>query len=130
MTKRYFYTDPLAAAWMAQHFEMKILAPVTKANGDSGESDRPLPVWCWGRKVEQALSDRDFISERYYIHAESVGRLAPKVDDVCLLAEDGEPDTHQYIWDLDLIAQGVHQVKRILQREGVVFHWPESEDVE
>ena len=43
MSKRFFYTDPLAAAWMVRYHGLKIHGPVLKAPGERAISTRPMP---------------------------------------------------------------------------------------
>lgn len=54
---RHFYTDPLAAAWMAKHFGMQITRThCHREDGTFGESTRPVPIWLLARDVENQVS--------------------------------------------------------------------------
>lgn len=134
--ERYFYTDPLAAAWMAKHFGMQIFAPVFAAGtGKYSQSRTPLPVWCWARKIEQAELAKNTDGERYYIHPDSLHLLEPRVGDVVQFTAcdyANQPGLQQsrvwwkpYLdkWSLPQDAGNI----RIIQRDGKPFHWPEKE---
>lgn len=65
MTKRYFYTEPLAAAWMMKHHDMQI---VDKYADEIGEAFRRDPsVW---------------LDPPYYVHADSLHLLEPQGGDL------------------------------------------------
>jgi hypothetical protein len=78
--KRYFYRDPLAAAWMAKHFGMKF----TDAEGERifarmgrnlyRKERRPAET---GRFYEVAV----FV-DKVYIHPDSLPLLEPQENDV------------------------------------------------
>ena len=109
MAERYFYTDPLAAAWMAKHFGMRL---------------RPD---CYS---ERALPDGEDITRfahhafggRFYVHPDSLHLLEPREAD--LYATDigcgWLATTPSESWK----RQVGHF--RIVQRKGMAFFWPES----
>ena len=76
---RYFYTDPLAAAWMTKHFGMKVHADVWQAD-EYCESRRPVPLWVWARKIEQFAKEE--CRERFYVSPDSLPLLTPRVGDM------------------------------------------------
>ena len=118
MTARYFYCDPLAAAWMQEHFGMRFVSR------DSGkEFEKSLLVFNAGSPVESIRK-----GQVYVVHPESLPLLEPKLGDLVFA---GRPDN-----DLGEIlefgpfvhkeAQAHLRVVEIIQRDGKAFHWPES----
>lgn len=108
MTKRYFYTDPLAAAWMAKHFGMFFIHPY------DGDAFCDEAVAGWG------------ISP-VYIHPDSLHLLESQVGDlihVVTYCLDDEPYDHHAI-----VYRDEQRVKdaEVVQRNGIAFHWPECE---
>ena len=134
MEKRFFYKDPIAAAWMAKHFGMK------------------FEGWYWNN--EQFVFENDDVDledTTLYIHAESLGLLEPKAKDLVFYGygvypHSGEawdevrailkPDNELYPTlgddgDYMLLDGGDHRsierLNRIIQRDGKAFFWPELE---
>ena len=112
-----YYTDPLAAAWMAKHFRM---------NFHTGGGD-----FCKFQlhATGQGYREQHFglNADRWYIHPDSRHLLEPAVLDLCLIQVEGEAEEDTcFLWDLDLVARGIHRVKRIIERDGVAFMWPQS----
>src|SRR4051794_27664391 len=70
VSRRYFYTDPLAAAWMAKHFGMIFLAGEYECRHNSDLS-------CYDSWPEPDDPDK------FYIYPESLPLLEPQVGDVC-----------------------------------------------
>jgi hypothetical protein len=115
---RYFYTDPLAAAWMARHFGMRF------QNQNNG--------------IE--VMDRDIIRHaatgnvcRIHVHADSRHLLEPDDLDIGL---DGSGYIFKHIigswWIQDTEANRYLEPQglvRIIQRGGKPFFWPETEPV-
>jgi len=142
--KRFFYTDSLAAAWMAKHFGMKF-----------GIKHKGVVQWnCIGKLDEpfgplQRPEDiLDPISESVplYIHPDSLHLLEPQVGDLFRFSNKGpiyecvcDVDKHVarigYIpnppqWELSQTKQYIGDLRfRIIQRNGASFMWPESEEV-
>ncbi len=143
---RYFYTDPLAAAWMAKHFGMKfgILYKGQVVWNCIGQIDRP-----WG-PLESVADIIDPISqhEALYIHHDSHALLEPQAGDLifydnlhggeawdefrCIITPDDE--RYPYVGTgepLMLMDGGEHPYRkelcRIIQRNGIPFHWPDVE---
>jgi hypothetical protein len=137
--KRIFYTDPLAAAWMAKHFGMKF------ADGEG----RTASVWY---DTDGVFVSWDSIIpiERAYIHPDSRPLLDPCVGDILRLYfySPEEDDKHGavmtgfYAGGREAITwfrapkdggieKQLHKIDdhqwRIIQRQGTSFHWPESE---
>lgn len=112
---KYFYTDPLAAAWMAKHHEMDF-------EGLSWMEEE----FCF------ALHDPENEPSHYYIHPDSLHLLEPQVDDVI---RDDVDHEYQTVWK-DEKGLGMDTSKGtaspsgiIIQRNGKAFHWPEVEEV-
>lgn len=80
MTKRYYYTDPLKAAWMCQNFNFKITAPVNNiCSADYEQSRQSIPMWLWGRYIEKyAQRKNDF---KYHIMDNCHELLKPQIGD-------------------------------------------------
>lgn len=117
---KYFYTDPLAAAWMAKHHGMK-----TKSHSVlNGIVDD---------QISDYLMDADVGSDcHYYIHPDSLHLLEPQVGDVISgIGGSGKLRTRivqEVIEGAEdnasaLIAKGC----TIIQRNGIAFMWPEGE---
>jgi len=118
---RYYYTDPLAAAWMAKHFEMKL-----------GWYNHGR--WCKHSSIEDMVCHP---LSMYYIHPESMPLLEPKDGDKLYGPCGGElfsvesypwPEVDQHI-SIDF-AQTliVESGFRTIQRDGKPFFWPEIEN--
>lgn len=128
---RYYYTDPLAAAWMAKHFGFTYVAPDGEpAMGIEG-------VWLC---AELGLT-------RFYIHPDSVGLLEPREGDVIDMRPDGfchiflpdndydgldtqHGDIAEHFTSNATMKGDVPMIEtdwKIIQRNGIPFHWPEVE---
>lgn len=128
--KRYYYTDPLAAAWMARHYGMmfgirhyeKIIWDC-EAQGMSGDWH---PIKDWEHIAADAADGN--AQPAYYIHPDSLHLLEPQVGDlvrwgynrkdVCegVFTWSSSADLHSDNWG------------QVFQRNGIAFHWPESEE--
>jgi hypothetical protein len=97
--KRFFYTDLLAAAWMAKHFGMRFW---------SGDHEIHLLPFVDSQK-----------KGRWLLHPDSLLLLEPRAGDlltgrnrkVFMIYEGGESLPHA----------------RVVERNGIAFMWPESE---
>ena len=105
--QKFFYTDPLAAAWMWGRQDMKFV----------NSRDEPL-AW-------RALTDD--LYERYYVHPGSLHLLKAKPGDVlrepsdfarCVVVSHSLAKLYR--------REGLGSA-RIIQRDGKPFFWPESE---
>lgn len=123
MSKRYYYTDPLAAAWMHAHHGLDF-----DAEGRSG-----IHV-VWG--IELPVRP----GPKYYIHPDSLHLLEPQVGDIVAIrvtaefdeknqtfiertyCNEAEPDT------LAIVQKTLSKGGYILQRNGIAFMCPEAED--
>lgn len=111
---RYFYTEPLAAAWMAKHFGMRL------HDGAFVEptSAPPEEIASWGDGL-------------IYIHPNSLNLLEPQVGDLLRGDEHTIPQIrYMDVPDSEQMGAGVALMRRgfkIIQRNGIAFMWPESE---
>jgi len=152
MIKRYFYTDPLAAAWMAKHFGVKVHCPVWKGDGVREQSNLPVPLWVFGRIID-ATSRKSLGVDRFTVAEESVPVFVPQVGDfvVCrwpLHKDHFRRQVHGWVTTIeenidertvwvrsdnycsaDEDAQFDVSEVQIIQRNGLAFHWPEEETV-
>lgn len=110
---RHFYTDPLAAAWMAKHFGMRFCS-----SPDGVFMDVDMPV---------SLIDA---GHRGYIHPDSLQVLRPiptgedgTWNDVCNVVGTRFFGTY----DMCLGYGGSPSRIRVVERNGKAFHWPECE---
>lgn len=122
--KRYYYTDPLAAAWMAKHHEMDFLH---EADGKIGRIEHG-----WGGET-LVYSVIEYGEEPpYYIHPDSLHLLEPRVGDVVT-----DTGTEFYYVSIDkscdetpMVINPAHcKNDEIIQRNDIAFMWPESEEV-
>ena len=120
MTDRYFYTDPLEAAYMAKHFGMKLFVP----EDDFEQEELLTTAAC----VFMAFEKWD--EERVFIHPDSLPLLEPKLHD-CIMQKcnDGEPyrDCCVFVLEERDLPWEMEEESRIIQRDGKHFFWPEKE---
>lgn len=114
---RYFYTDPLAAAWMAKHFGVNYLYFSQEDGGCQ---------FYEGVGFRMELPNRN---GRFYIQPDSLHLLTAQLGDLCKfrgITAIGEEDfeSPQY-WEVGERQQGWQE---IIRRNGLAFHWPESEE--
>ena len=116
-TTRYYYTDPLAAAWMAKHFGMHF---------DCDDAETPWDICA--STMCQSLTEDD---EPYYIHPDSVHLLEPMAGDVLAIpswpeGKYGFLNVCQQQLDENMKDADLTDSKIIL-RKNLPFHWPEVE---
>lgn len=125
--KRYFYTDPLAVAWNAKHHGMRFKWV---------EGDEPKQSWREdGKDILYSLMWFDEIDysngpKLYDVHPESLHLLKPLVGDLLECESKNPGGQRSHFWyDVltPLTAILTQNVKRIIQRDGIPFMWPESE---
>jgi len=121
-----YYTDPLAAAWMEKHFDMRFKSEMNV----EFSGYKYARLW-----LEDEIND----DAKLYIHPYSLHLLEPHAGDLILLtkefsvlviddpkkgiiAEATFPDGSEGIAELDELKSG-----KIIQRNGIPFMWPESE---
>jgi hypothetical protein len=124
--QRYFYTDPLAAAWMAKHHGIRIASSVY----EDGSYD--------GFVMPDGSEDG-----RYYIHPDSLHLLEPLVNDCLQIGDDllfwvcrddsfweeheNDPNLKYNFIGIKAASSNVIDGARIIQRNGIAFMWPEVE---
>lgn len=123
-TTNLFYTDPLAAAWMAKHFGME------------------FRFWRWNDLSFQFLPtgrNKNPDHSRLYIQPESLPLLKPKEWDigqrlqgvpVVVCTPENYEEFRKHGLSRNYVAFGdslLDDYFRIRQRNGLAFHWPERE---
>lgn len=107
---RHYYTDPLAAVWMAKHFRMKLLAGTFCLQHESVDTFLRLLA-------------EGFPFERMVLHPESVELLEPRIGDVV------EDDSRAKVRTLTAAHfPYAATLRRILLRGGRAFIAPEKVD--
>lgn len=104
---RYFYTDPLAAAWMAKHFGMRF------HNANNGAEITEQAV------MRHAATGNEC---RIHIRPDSLHLLEPLIGDR-MQYKDHAP----YVFNGGQNIGGI--LDPIIQRDGKPFHFPEREDI-
>ena len=127
--KRYFYTDPLAAAWMVKHFGMRFPCNSAKCKGRE-YSIGGLASYCAKRLVDQRCQ------ERFYIHPDSLTLLKPQIgdwvkfDDVTagiISDKDNKRKEVVVYFDGYCLVPKWSELE-IIQRDEMAFMWPKSEE--
>lgn len=120
---RVFYTDPLAAAWMAKHFGMIFIEPETNTESEEIYCD---PEWIVGNPWK---------IKNFIIHPDSTHLLNSEVSDIIQFG-DFTGNVTAVGHDRVLVESRIGVTKatlidsrniRIIQRNGMAFIWPESE---
>lgn len=123
---RLFYKCPIIAAMMAKHHGVKMLS-----RRDGKELSRPLPLWQFARRIE--FGDG---KDQYVIHPDSLGIFEPMVGDIVIncdempalvVKDSAPPETHTV--KLSVAKEFVGKEASIIQRDGLPFVMPESEEV-
>lgn len=151
--KRFFYTDPLAAAWMAKHFGMWFegLDDYRDNLADAYQLTQLL------HEIAQWKADKEPFSERIFVHADSLHLIEPQVGDCVefdrwFFERRRDPEYAEYPYQshygkvtpfgrsdqrLGITSAGVCWDNtsddaefslpfKIIQRAGIAFMWPES----
>lgn len=126
---RYYYTDPLAAAWMTKHFGMDYEQP---EHFDINWND--AHTYC-SRSGNWAIKNS---GGRLYIHPDSLRLLEPAGKDVILIYDPETDMVWPDIWSIRFVDHPLQCVdirngqcddfKGIIQRDGILFMWPEHEE--
>lgn len=108
---RYFYTCPLMASYMAKHFGM-----IFQQFNLRGDKTTICEFVC------VSISDTGV----FYIHPDSVKLLEPQEGDLFLADHHQCSDcgTEMFFYTDDY---GKDAVKKIIQRNGIAFMWPNQE---
>jgi hypothetical protein len=136
MTKRYFYTDALAAAWMAKHFGMRFEGGSFELIGIIDEFEPTTFVWTTPYNLARACDQ----PIRAYIHPDDLDLLEPEDGDLITweypAGEFKERHSYEVITDGHNHNHFPENARRLIEetgahiimRGGIVFHWPESEE--
>jgi hypothetical protein len=135
----YYYTDPLAAAWMAKHFGMRFNCFSFELIGLIDEFEPTTFVYVTPENIADACEQEI----KAYIIPESLDILEPQPGDLMSVGKI----LYQCIPDIDSTVARSAEIKflpqleisralhchekgkvRVLQRNGIVFMNPESED--
>ncbi|QEL19312.1 hypothetical protein [Limnoglobus roseus] len=108
---RYYYDDPLAAAWMVKHFGMKFLIDETESEQAETLFDESDVQW-----AREALGVHEFS-----IHPDSLHLLDIQEGD--FVVGPNNKGGLEYVAGMKPSARC-----RIIQRDGKPFHWPKLED--
>lgn len=111
---KYYYTDPLAAAWMAKHFAMKF-------------ENNPTAF-----SYSFMHGDLAHYHEKYYIHSDSTPIMEPQIGDMVTNIGKQANIVDKLGEDVVYHANSTFTSKeyaKIIQRNGIAFMWPESEGV-
>lgn len=116
---KYFYLDPLAAAWMADKFGMAF---------DDGRLNDCAERKGW----EEFFGVAFFNSQKFYIHPDSLPILEPKNGDLVAHYDfSGSWKNPYYLetaafdkFKLNVSKYFLNNSGMILQRNDIAFHWP------
>lgn len=129
LMNRWYYTDPLAAAWMAKHFGMKFESDFHKKFDDS--------FWrydCEQAVIESCLDNCDAYNplhkEKYCIYHDSLHLLEPQIMDslktifhpITVMQKEGV-----YSVSVTTAKQMIDSAQaKIILRNEIVFMWPKK----
>jgi hypothetical protein len=112
---RFFYTDPLAAAWQAKHFGM--------------ETTNGFYFICNSDRGVIAAGGGD-ANGKYFVHPDSLHLLDVQVGDLISIngGDSANIATHdEFLAELKRLEPHFAKPLRIIQRKGLPFFWPEAE---
>jgi len=112
---KYYYDDPLAAAFMAKHFEMKFLA---------AKEIQEIRILC---EIPYVIEQNH---SPYYIHLDSLHLLEPVLKDVIYTELKVGGVSIELLQSEERVNQApcfMSRGAKIIQRNGIPFHWPEVE---
>lgn len=115
MTDRYYYDDPLSAAWMEKHFGMKF------------EDVIEVPADCGIKPLKK----------KSYIHSISLHILVPQAGDLfkalnyyrIINSDAGCSARYRSLTSAQVSASQDDMECQIIQRNGIPFHWPKKETI-
>lgn len=119
----YYYDDPLEAAWMAKHFEMRFnFTEMRNAYPGFKEKRQRSNVRSWKVITEQGKH-----SDRFYLTVSSLHLLEPIACDLCEYQDDF-PGSYTYeVIDPICESDAPPYFTRIIMRNGIPFMWPKQE---
>lgn len=130
---RLYYDCPLKAAYMAKEFGVRLVCYPTKDQAAEYGTEKP---WDWGstcdvdgnpeiEMLSDALKYLDDITDKIYIHPDSMDMFKPKCGDMCSASLPGDPILHTFPWPReDKIGYELHE---IIKRDNKHFFMPEEE---
>lgn len=125
---RYYYTDPLAAAWMAKHHGMKLQSLARDTNDPYWDI-----VFIGGSPFRQGQLIKVADSGPFYIHPDSRALLRVREKDMITYGGRAATIIGVYenndvlVYGETVFARSVEDsLIRIIQRNGIPFMWPES----
>lgn len=137
---KYYYTDPLAAAWMSKHFGMMFEWDEPLARNAPQPQPRQIQTAANYIPLIWDIIEVDKMNstpERYYAHVDSLSLFELQKGDIVVMTPSSL--NHANIKHLDHVSFDhgepyPHMVKmmqlggRIIQRAGIAFMWPEVEE--
>ena len=127
---KYFYTDPLAAAWMAKHFGMKFeIEYDTLYFGEGDHKGKRINV----NPLMTLKFNKDAFDSKtleWVISTDSLHLLEPQVGDLWIATA---PDTESEFWYLSHKMMQAEILREMpsnfvcIQRNGIPFMWPAGE---
>lgn len=126
---KYFYTDPLEAAYMAKRYRMDILLI------DDAHALKPDYFRDWtsiiGELEDCHAIEPDKARDKYYIHSDSLSILEPRVGDLMKQGSGYEIVTKIFDDGRGVVSQSSVFLPpyHIIQRNGIPFFWPKSKNV-
>ena len=130
---KHFYKDPLAAAWMAKHFGMEFFVRYKRFDGIVESSKFTFS------NIIKYTTDKwpQTWVNGFYIRPDSLHILEPEVGDDLQFPDydqvkrytDEECVINEHYRTRDWEATASHYGQpKIIQRNGIAFMWPESEE--
>lgn len=127
--KRYFYTDPFAAAWMTTHHGVTYVNDLPHGQGHCFQVISRASGWADASPYDLILPCNG--KPRVYIHPDSLHLLEPQVGDLLRGDEHTMPQIrYMDLPDSEQMGTGAALMRRgfkIIQRNGIPFMWPEHE---
>jgi hypothetical protein len=140
---RWYYDDPLAAAWMAKHHAMTF-------STEGIMDDKSATAWMCSVGPVSFLGDeatvKTSLHERnFYIHPDSLSLLKPQVGDLVAFSDEKvvpvfdkgqlfyhrreiDPYHRLMVLNAHFASEPYLSMKQhIIQRNGIAFHWPKRE---
>lgn len=134
MTNIFYYTDPLAAAWMSKHFRMRFVS------GDGAELKWCKEFSCYYHPNESEYEGQCW-DDKYFIHQDSLDILKPQKGDIYTLEwycvqgssyggswEDALNTTDEYGMYRTIFNAQEYRNHRIIQRNGISFMFPDTSE--
>jgi hypothetical protein len=121
--RRYYYTDPLAAAWMAKHFGMRYNYESLAAWKEGTQGTGIAETWM---EADGSVKTDFEYTQPIYIHPDSFPLLEPRPGDVLLRYNRKTFRSHYKAVNAGIRFRPC-QDDIIVRRNGIIFMWPASE---